>query len=496
MYLDGRGPLFQQVYRAIRDAIVAGRFPSGTRLPPTRGLAADLAVSRATVLLAYEQLAAEGYVGGRRGSGTYVQGAAVPAARALPRRGAGGGSRPRLGGLAAALVAHRRPPLESGYAAGRPPLRWDFRYGMPSLADFPLETWQRCVGRAARHAPAHAYDYGPPQGSPALRTALAGYLGRSRGVPCGAEQLVVVTGSQQGIDLAARLLLEPGAIAVVEEPGFEGARNAFLASGATLAPVAVDAEGLEPAALPDAARLALVTPSHQYPLGGSLSWTRRAALLAWAARTGAWVIEDDYDGEYRFDGRPLPPLKALDADDRVLYLGTFSKVMFPALRLGYLVLPPALVEAFARAKLLADGGSPRLEQDALAEFVASGAFERHVRRSRARNGERRAALLAAIRDFLGDRVTVCGANAGLHAVLWVRGASGRSAGVLARRAAAAGVGIYPITPYYLTPPGQAGFILGYGALRPADIRAGVARLATVLDETLREGRPRGRRRAG
>jgi GntR family transcriptional regulator/MocR family aminotransferase len=493
MYLDGHGPLFQQVYRAIRDAIVSGRFTSGARLPPTRLLADDLGVSRATVLLAYEQLAAEGYVGGRRGSGTYVQGAAATPA-AAPRRREAGGSRPRLGRLAAALVAHRRPPLESGYAPTRPALRWDFRYGLPSLEEFPLETWQRCVGRAARHAPARAYDYGPPQGSPALRAALAEYLGRSRNVLCAPEQLVVVTGSQQGIDLAARLLLDPGARAVVEEPGFEGARNAFLACGATLAPVAVDAEGLDPAALPDAARLALVTPSHQYPLGGTLSWTRRAALLGWAARTGAWVIEDDYDGEYRFDGRPVPPLKALDADDRVLYLGTFSKVMFPALRLGYLVLPPTLVEAFARAKLLADGGSPRLEQEALAEFVASGAFARHVRRSRARNGERRAALLGAIGDFLGDRVAVCGANAGLHAVLWVRGVPGRSAGALARRAAEAGVGIYPVTPYYLTPPGRAGFILGYGALRTADIRAGIARLARVLDEAPREEMRRGRRR--
>jgi GntR family transcriptional regulator/MocR family aminotransferase len=246
-----------------------------------------------------------------------------------------------------------------------------------------------------------------------------------------------------------------------------------------LAPVAVDDEGLDPDALPPA-RLALVTPSHQYPLGGVMSWTRRAALLAWASRTNAWVIEDDYDGEYRFDGRPVPPLKTLDADDRVLYLGTFSKVMFPALRIGYLVLSPALVEPFARAKLLADGGSPRLEQEALADFITSGAFEHHIRRSRMRNGERRAVLLQALRERLGDRVTVCGANAGLHVVVWVRGVATRGAGALARRAADAGVGIYPITPYYVTPPPQAGFILGYSGLRVQDIRAGIARLAQVL----------------
>jgi len=275
------------------------------------------------------------------------------------------------------------------------------------------------------------------------------------------------------------LLIEPGEPVVVEEPGYEGARNAFLARDAVLAPVPVDDQGLDPDALP-AARLALATPSHQYPLGGVLSWTRRASLLAWAGRNAAWVIEDDYDGEYRFDGRPVPPLKALDADDRVVYLGTFSKVMFPALRIGYLVLPRALVEPFVRAKLLADGGSPRLEQDALAEFIASGAFERHVRRSRLQNGERRVVLLDALRERLGERVAISGANAGLHVVMWVRGAAGRSAGALAKRAAGAGVGIYPITPYYLTPPAQAGFILGYSGLGAGDIRVGVDRLACVL----------------
>jgi GntR family transcriptional regulator / MocR family aminotransferase len=340
MYLDGQGTLFQQVYRVLRDGIVDGRFAATTRLPPTRALASDLGVSRATVLLAYEQLAAEGYVGARQGSGTYVQGP-VSVAPAVPRRPPAPRGEPRLGRLASALLAQRRPPLESAYAGARPALRWDFRYGLPSLDDFPLETWQRCIGRAARSAPAGAYDYGPPQGSPALRAALAAYLGRSRGVSCAPEQIVVVTGSQQGIDLAARLLVRPGARAVVEEPGFEGARNAFLAAGATLAPLAVDDEGLDPDALQRDACLALVTPSHQYPLGGVLSWTRRAALLAWASRADAWVIEDDYDGEYRFDGRPVPPLKTLDADDRVLYLGTFSKVMFSALRVGYLVYPNA-----------------------------------------------------------------------------------------------------------------------------------------------------------
>lgn len=479
--LDRRGPLFQQVYRALRDAIVAGTFAPATRLPPTREVAAELGVARSTVLLAYEQLAAEGYVCGRQGSGTYVQGG--PRAPSAPPR-SGRRAAPRLSRLGGALTAGRRLPIESSYVAGRRSLRWDFRYGMPSLEEFPLETWQRCLGRTVRRAPRRAYDYGAPQGSPALRGALAAHLGQVRGVPCTAEQIVIVSGSQQGLDLVARVLIDPGDRVVIEEPGYEGARHAFLAAGARLAPTPVDAEGMNPGSLPDA-RLAFVTPSHQYPLGGVLSWTRRAALLAWAARCRAWIVEDDYDGEYRLDGPPIPPLKTLDADERVLYLGTFSKVMFPALRIGYLVCPPALVDVVTRMRLVADGGSPQLEQDALADFIDRGAFARHVRRSRVRTADRRRVLIEALAEHLGDRVVVCGANSGLHIVVWVRGAPARSAGGIARRAAEAGVGIYPVTPYYLTPPREAGFILGYGAMRTGDIRDGIARLATVLTQSLR-----------
>jgi GntR family transcriptional regulator/MocR family aminotransferase len=478
--LDGRGPLWRQLYRAMRDAIVAGRLAPGSRAPATRALSAELGLSRTTVLLAYDQLLAEGYLTGRRGSGTFV-GEAPAAAPRAPRE-VGSPAVP-LSRVAERLLAERRRPLLSAYASERPGLPYDFRYGLATLQDFPVETWQRCLGRRARRAPLRAYDYGPPQGSPALRTALAGYLGRARGVACDPEQIVIVSGSQQGLDLAARVLLDPGAAAAVEEPGYEGARGAFRAVGAKLVPIPVDAEGLDPAALARRrVRVVHVTPSHQYPLGGVMSWPRRAALLAWAERAGTWIIEDDYDGEFRLDGRPLQALKGVDAGGRVVYLGTFSKVLFPALRLGYVVLPPPLVEPFVRAKLVADGGSARLEQDALADFLASGAFERHVRRARARHRERRAALLTALATHFGDRVEVVGAAAGLHVVAWLRDLAPSRSGTFARRAAAAGVGVYSITPHYLTPPARAGFILGYGGLTPAAIRDGVKRLAAVLDE--------------
>jgi GntR family transcriptional regulator/MocR family aminotransferase len=294
---------------------------------------------------------------------------------------------------------------------------------------------------------------------------------------------VVVNGSQQAIDLAARVLLDAGDAVVIEEPGFEGARHAFRTAGARIVPGLVDTDGLDPAVLAGdggRARLLHVTPSHQYPLGGVMPYPRRVAVLEWAARAQAWVLEDDYDGEYRYAGRPVEALKSLDDGDRVLYVGTFSKVMFPALRIGYLVLPPALVEPFVRAKALVDGGSPVLEQDALADFIASGEFERHVRRSRVRSGARRATLLDALARELGDAVEIAGANAGLHVVAWLRDVALGDLRTVVRRAAAAGVGVYPVTPHYVTPPKRAGLLLGYASLPERDIRAGVAKLGEVL----------------
>ena len=489
--LDGDGPLFRQLYRALRHAIQTGTVPAGARLPATRVLATELGVSRTTVLLAFEQLAAEGYLDGRRGSGSYVQAVAAPEPAA---RGKAAGptqlapptpTAPRLSPFGVFLADRRSRPIFSSYVSGRPRLPYDFRYGAPALRDFPVQIWQRCLGRRARRASAPFYDYGHPQGSPALRAALAGYLGRGRGVRCDPEQIQIVSGSQQGLDLAARVLLAPGDTAVVEEPGYEGARRAFLGAGARLTLIPADVEGLDVEALARdgrRARLAHVTPSHQYPLGGVMPYPRRVALLAWAARVGAYVLEDDYDGEYRFEGRPLSALKALDDGGRVIYLGTLSKVMFPALRIGYLVLPTPLVETVARAKLLADGGSPFLEQEALADFIASGAFERHIRRSRAWNGARRATLLAALHQHLGDAAAVVGANAGLHVVAWLRDVPARRGRDLVQRASAMGVGVYPVTPYYETAPARLGLLLGYGSLSEREITTGVKRLAEVVEE--------------
>jgi GntR family transcriptional regulator / MocR family aminotransferase len=484
--LDGRGPLHRQVYTALRDRILSGEMEGGSRLSSTREMAAEMGLSRTTVQLAYEQLLAEGYVEGRVGSGTYVA-ADLRDPRPPPPRTPQpeGSSQLSAGGRRVLEVAR---PLLSSRAGARPRPRWDFRHGLPAIADFPLRAWRRHLGRRAREFTLESSDYGSPLGCRELREAIAGYLRRSRGVDATAEEIVIVGGSQQGLDLAARLLLDSGDRVLIEEPGYEGARNAFLVAGARLVPVAVDGEGLRldaEHADTRGARLVYTTPSHQYPLGAVLSLPRRLALLQWAERAGAYVLEDDYDGEYRLAGRPLAPLRALDRGGRVLYLGTFSKVMFPALRLGYLVLPPSLVEVFARAKSFADGGTAMLEQQTLADFIHSGGFERHLRRTRARIRERRAVLLESVARHLGSEVEIVGAEAGAHLLLRLHGWSIARGHDLARRAAAEGIGVYPATPYYLTPPPQAELVLGYAALNHAQIRMGIRKLASLMSPSAR-----------
>jgi GntR family transcriptional regulator/MocR family aminotransferase len=359
----------------------------------------------------------------------------------------------------------------------------DFRYGDLAAADFPMLAWRRAVTAAMlRRQPRLRYD--DPCGSSTLRAALQAYLWRARGLRCEPERIIVVNGSQQGLDLCARLLLDPGDRAVMEDPGYNLARQVFLAAGAEVVPAAVDRDGMRTEGLP-AARLAYVTPSHQFPLGGVLSAARRLDLLAWARHAGAHVIEDDYDSEYRFDIAPIPPLQAMDDAGRVIYLGTVSKTLSPTLRLGYLVLPPALLASFAKAKRLADRHAPGLEQEALADLIHSGAYERHVRRVRRRNGERRAALLAGLAALPGDAVTVAGAAAGLHVVAWLNHVPRAREEALVARAWAAGLGLYPVTPLYAPAPAagmpdQAGLVMGYAGLDLRSIGHGVRVLGEVL----------------
>lgn len=478
--LDQNGPLYRQIYRALRDQILKGVRPGGTPVPPSRILAAELACSRNVVTLAYDQLLAEGYLQSRRGSGTFVAPGLKRQRLAeadAPRR-----SRPKhLSAFSERLLAETdRQRIAWQRRAQLPP--YDFWYGRPPLADFPHDTWCRLLGRAARQATLRRLDYGEPAGAPELREAIAGYLQRARGVLCGADEVIVVNGFQQALDLTARVLLNSGDAVVVEEPHYRPARVAFQAVGAEIRGVRVDADGLSVADLPhENARLIYVTPSHQFPTGAVLPLPRRLDLLAWARRRDAYVLEDDYNGEYRYAGRAVETLRGLDEHERVLYAGTFSKAMFPALRIGYLVLPPPLVQPFVMAKTLADAGGPSVVQLALAEFIAGGHFERHVRRARARNAARRQVMVEAIERHLGDRVEIVGANAGLHVMLRLRDIPMRKLRDLRHRAEEQGVGVYSAAPFYLDPPAGGALLLGYASLTEAEIREGIRRLGAVLE---------------
>lgn len=466
------GPLFAQVYSGLRGAILAGAFRSGEKLPSTRDLAEELGVSRTVVLLAYDQLLAEGFAEGRPGSGTYVSSGV-------------GGSRPSRAESTVKLRLSRFGTAARLAWSGvdfpgrrKPALPYDFAYGRSDLETFPFEVWRRILMRCARRAPVAEFDYGPASGSPALREAICTHLRRSRAVACDASQVIVVNGSQQALDLIARVLIETGDSVAIENPSYQGTREVLRAAGARLLPVEVDRDGLNPACLPRKARLAFVTPSHQFPTGAILPLSRRLALLEWARRRHAVVVEDDYDGEFRYEGQPLESLQGLDREGRVVYIGTFSRTIFSALRIGYLIAPPALVPAFTAAKWLCDRHTAALEQHALAEFISGGMYERYLRRVRRRNSARRQALLGSIRKWLGDRVEVTGDGAGAHIVLWPRQRITEQAAISA--AAARGVGIYGISPYFLSQSPPPGLLVGYSRLREGEIREGIRRLSEVL----------------
>jgi GntR family transcriptional regulator / MocR family aminotransferase len=485
--LDGTGALYLQVYRAMRKAILEGKLAPGAGLPSTRALADALGVSRNTVILAYGQLQAEGYITTRHASGTSV-------AAELPDQSASvAGNGTPLVPQAHVPLVHLSPYAQRLLAAGGPRgivwgfrrrgLPYDFRYGEPAYEDVPLATWCRLLERRARRASMHDLAYGPPEGAMDLRQAICEYLQRARGVVCTPERLLIVAGSQQALDLTARVLIAPGERVLLEEPHYRGAAVVFQAAGAELEPVPVDADGLRVAELRapgKSGRLIYVTPSHQFPTGGVMPLARRLELLAWAERANAFIFEDDYDSEYRYTGRPVEALQGLDRHGRVIYAGTFSKLLFPALRLGYLVLPESLVRPFTMAKAVADTGSPTFEQRVLADFIRAGHFEWHLRRSRTRNAARRTTTLEAIERYCGDRVEVSGANAGLHVLLWLPGRRTSEIGALLARAAAVGVGVYSIVPYYLKPPQTAGLLLGYASLTEEQIRQGIQRLASVI----------------
>jgi GntR family transcriptional regulator/MocR family aminotransferase len=426
-------------------------------------------ISRAVVVLAYELLLAEGFVLGRRGSGTYVAPGlgriqTPTGAREVPLRLAKYG--------AAAAVAASRIRVR-----GQPALPFDFAYGS-DVSTFPFPHWNRLLLHSARRAPVSELDYGLAAGSIRLREAICAHLQRSRAVHSDPSRVIVVNGSQQALDLITRVLIERGDPVAIEDPSYLGTTEVLRAAGAGLQPVPVDQHGLITDRLPSRARVVFVTPSHQFPTGTTLSLDRRIALLEWARSKNAVVVEDDYDGEFRYDGQPLESLQGLDRDSRVIYVGTFSRTVFSSLRIGYLVAPTSLVAGLTAAKWLCDRHAPNLEQKTLAEFITSGAYARHLRRVSRRNAARRQALLQAISRHLRNRVDLTGDGAGAHVVIWPHRSVAES--TIAERARSLGVGLYGLAGYYVTAPRRPGFMLGYSRLTERQIEEGIRRLGKIL----------------
>ncbi|MGA9868978.1 MAG: PLP-dependent aminotransferase family protein [Acetobacteraceae bacterium] len=454
-------PLQVQLYARVREAIEAGTLRAGARLPSARGLSVQLGVARGTVDAAFGRLIGEGYVVPRGPAGTFV--ASEFAARtAAPRQD-----------VAGLLPA-------PGQAVVLP-----FQLGIPALDAFPRTLWSRLIGRAVRGLSPSALAYPDPAGWPPLRAAIAAYLGVSRGVACAPGQVFVTAGYQGALALIARALLRPGDRVWMEDPGYPFARLGLESAGATLIPIRVDRDGLdvaEAARRAQDARFAVVTPSHQSPLGVSLSLARRLALLRWAAAAGAWVIEDDYDSEFHYSASPLPALKSLDREERVLYAGSFSKVLFPGLRLGYLVVPGSLIDAFAREVKPLQGGSAVLEQAAVAAFMAEGYFARHLRRMRGLYAARRGALARELMGGFGDRIHLDLQAGGLHLLL--RLAASVSDARVAERAQGEGLAVQPLSLCAMENDSGPGLLLGFTNIAEVEAPRAARRLVRAIGDLL------------
>jgi GntR family transcriptional regulator/MocR family aminotransferase len=479
-------PLYTQIYDGLRKGIKEGVFLPGTRLPSTRQLADALEVSRNTVIEAFDELRSEGYLASQVGSGTYVADtlpeqhtqAHLPSSNTdssshslqVPPSGGGSGS-----------LSNRAEQV-----AGRPlsllddPVQQNaFRPGIPAFDAFPIETWSTLASRRWRTLPTERLEYGNPAGYPPLREQVAEYLRTARGARCEAEQVIILSGTQQAFSLVARALLDPGDPVCLEDPGFPQMRGAFAAAGADVRPVSVDQDGFVPPSDGDAPRMVGITPSHQYPLGITMSPSRRRALLDWGADHDVWILEDDYDGEYRYSGRPIAALQGMDNSGRVLYTGTFSKVLFPALRLGYLVVPPSLKDPIVKMRTVSDRSPPRVPQMILTDFMSEGHFEKHIREMRMLYANRQTVLLEALDEHLGDFIDLAPSNAGLHLVGYLP--EDVDDQTVADRLSDHGIIALPLSFYSTRPLDRGGLLLGYAPVSEEEIRKKVRLMADILD---------------
>lgn len=473
--LSAATPIYQQLYDYLRTAILSGQLAMGTQLPSTRALAAELGVSRNTVLSAYDQLFAEGYLEAVGGKGTFVT-HSLPDPVSQPRTPKAPSRRqPILSQPASTLLD--TPTMPGGFSIRQ--AKQAFKAGMPALDHFPYSIWERMLTREAHRLHPQTLMYQDVAGYRPLREAIADHVLLARQVHCTPDQVIIVTGSQGGLHLAARVLLNPGDWAWMEDPGYIGARRALVAAGARISFVPVDQDGLNVdagiAQAPDA-RLAYLTPSHQFPLGRTLSLRRRLDLLNWAKSHSAYILEDDFDSEFRFAGRPLASLQGLDDSESVIYVGTFSKVLFPALRIGYVIVPPGLVDAFLGFRAAMDHHHPILEQVVLTDFITEGHFSRHIRRMRGLYANRRGLLLDALHN---SPLRLDASATGMHLIGWLP--AGVSDEQVAQRAAERQVSVSPVSAFTAQVNIAAGLVLGYAAIDEAEIRRGAEQLLCALD---------------
>jgi GntR family transcriptional regulator/MocR family aminotransferase len=468
-------PLHRQIYDALRAMILERRLQPGQQIPSTRALADEVGISRIPVLGAYAQLLAEGYIVSRSGAGTFVS---ILLSEQLR------GARPAVASVvkipasdAVSRTSKLLPAEGTSWIRGS----GAFSVGQIAYDHFPFRIWSDLVTHHARRVRATSLNYSDPMGLEEFREVIAAYLRTARAVHCEASQIMVVNGSQHALDLSARVLLDPDSPVWIEEPGYEFLRHALTLSGCRLVPVPVDGEGLDVTTgvkLCPNARVAYVTPSHQYPLGVTMSTARRLQLLEWAHGSGAWIVEDDYDSEYRYESMPVASMQGLDSGSRVIYIGTFSKTLFPALRLGYIVIPRALVSRFLAVRQANDLCPSHLYQAALADFISGGHFARHIRKTRQLYAGRRTALAEALRKEFGSEIEILGAEAGMHLVVTLP--AGLSDQKISARAAQEDLWLWPLSAAYVGADVRQGFILGFGGTKADDMLPQVRRLRKLL----------------
>lgn len=477
--LDKKGALYEQIARSLKDKILDGRLAAGSKLPSTRGLAAALGVARKSVLQAYEILCAEQLAVSRSGSGTRV--AASAAASPAPRR-----ERARPPSEYAARM-RQLPPITLASDRSGLRLKYNLQYGEPLLNPALFNSWRRKLSAAALRA---GPMYPAAGGFLPLRRTLVDYLARRRGISCSASDVLIVAGTQQALTLAERVLLNPGDAVLIEDPHYQLALHSLLSHGARVISGRTDAQGLVVRDLPDhPTALAYVTPSHQFPSGVTMSIARRMELLAWASRTGCWLFEDDYDTEFHDGKRPLPALKSLDLADRVIYVGSFSKTLFPSLRLGYMVCPRGLRDDLFKARLLDDLGSAAICQAALAAFIQSGQYEKHLRKSVQELIDRRRMVVDTLQRTLGQHIELGPHIGGMHLVVWFRHLTHAQLPALIESAKLQGVGLHSIHPYYRTRPDRPGLVIGYAGLSKAHLKTAIEIMGRCLADTNKSGTP-------